>query len=746
MKKFLCFVLSVMVTLAASAALKWGEKFSVGDIMYKVEKVSPATVGVVGLSDAGKAKSSLALTIPPIVNYSDETCNVLLVDEEAFKGATNITSVRFEYNPISNMILFPSAFEGCSNITFVTFPSSIGGIHDNAFKGCDKLKRVFIARTDPDNQSFKYAFPYNTGMTLYVSRVGDNTVNNYKNTDAFYVFSNIEKSSNVYDFLFTDGAQMCVTKKPTATETGEMTMVGYYKNGSIAKDGNFVPACVGTRGGTYSAYGYRYDFVAIADWACYENTDLKSIDLSKLTKLNRVPSYAFMGCTNLTAANIDCPSLTEISNQAFASTGLTKINVPAGVTYCNYSFVDNCSNLTEITVSEENKVYSSYNGMMFSKALTSLRVCPDGRVGVVREGDFPNEMTMIFTGAFKNCVNLTGVFLPYGVSDIDTEAFAGCTSLSTVKIPGSVSKMGSKVFAGDTSLKKLFFNMNNPLEIDENAFDGAPKTTLYVPFQSIDKYKAANVWKEWANVTSGGYDFMKNIVHTTTDEAPKGAGYTVYSTSPVTVNGVNYDGRVRLSYHSDCGTDLYVPDAIDNDGMTYNVYEVGAGIFADGKTEKFTMTLGDNILVIRSSAFKDIDKLTKIKMGEHMTTVYDNAFNGCSGLAEIEIAAVTPPYAMYENSFTTYETTTLRVPAESLAAYKAHAVWGKFLNIKAIGEEGLPGDVNGDGVVDITDANFLINVTLGKDSASKYAGADVTGDGVVDIADVNAVLNIILGK
>ncbi|WP_407405115.1 leucine-rich repeat protein [Sodaliphilus sp.] len=745
MKKFLCFVLSAMVTLAASAGLKWGEKFSVGDLMYKVDNTSPANVSVVGLSDAGKAKSSLALTIPATVNYSDVTCNVYMVGEEAFKGAANITSVQFDYTP-GTTVVYISAFENCTNLTFARFASSIGAIHDNAFKGCTKLKRVFIARTDPDSQHFKSAFPSNSGMTLYVSRVGDKTVDNYKNIDAFSVFSSIERSSSAYDFLFTDGAQMCVTKKPTGTDAGEFTMVGYYKNGTIAKDGHFVPACVGTRGGTYGANGYKYDFAAIADWACYENTDLKSIDLSKLTKLTRIPSYAFMGCTNLTEAKVDCASLTEISNLAFASSGLTRINVPAGVTYCNYSFVDNCSNLQEITVSEGNTVYSSYNGMMFSKDRTTLRVCPGGKTGVIREYDFPNEMIMVFTRAFKDCKNLTGVFLPYGVYNIETEAFTGCTSLSTVKIPGSITKMGTKVFAGDTSLKKLFFNMNNPLEIDETAFDGAPKTTLYVPFQSIDKYKAANVWKEWANVTSGGYDFMKSAVQTTTDEAPKGAGYTVYSTSPVTVNGVKYDGRVRLSYHSDCGTDLYVPDAIDNDGMTYNVYEVGAGIFADGKTEKFTMTLGDNILVIRSSAFKDIDKLTKIKMGEHMTTVYDNAFNGCSGLAEIEIAAVTPPYAMYENSFTTYETTTLRVPAESLAAYKAHAVWGKFLNIKAIGEGGLPGDVNGDGVVDVTDANILINVTLGTDSASKYAGADVTGDGVVDIADVNAVLNLILGK
>ncbi|WP_407403606.1 leucine-rich repeat protein [Sodaliphilus sp.] len=60
---------------------------------------------------------------------------------------------------------------------------------------------------------------------------------------------------------------------------------------------------------------------------------------------------------------------------------------------------------------------------------------------------------------------------------------------------------------------------------------------------------------------------------------------------------------------------------------------------------------------------------------------------------------------------------------------------------------GVKGDVDGNGVVDITDANILINVVLGKDSATKYGGrADVDGNGVVDIMDVNISLNIILGK
>lgn len=57
------------------------------------------------------------------------------------------------------------------------------------------------------------------------------------------------------------------------------------------------------------------------------------------------------------------------------------------------------------------------------------------------------------------------------------------------------------------------------------------------------------------------------------------------------------------------------------------------------------------------------------------------------------------------------------------------------------------GDVNGDGTVDITDVNIIINILLGKDNAEKYDGrAHVTGNSIVDISDANAIINIILGR
>ena len=60
---------------------------------------------------------------------------------------------------------------------------------------------------------------------------------------------------------------------------------------------------------------------------------------------------------------------------------------------------------------------------------------------------------------------------------------------------------------------------------------------------------------------------------------------------------------------------------------------------------------------------------------------------------------------------------------------------------------GLRGDINGDGKVDVSDVNIVINIMLGKAQASSYPGnADVNSDNKVDVSDVNLIINIMLGK
>ena len=57
---------------------------------------------------------------------------------------------------------------------------------------------------------------------------------------------------------------------------------------------------------------------------------------------------------------------------------------------------------------------------------------------------------------------------------------------------------------------------------------------------------------------------------------------------------------------------------------------------------------------------------------------------------------------------------------------------------------GLPGDVNGDGEVNIADVNAVIDVILGRTDPNNGQNADVDGNGEVNIGDVNAIIDIIL--
>ena len=59
---------------------------------------------------------------------------------------------------------------------------------------------------------------------------------------------------------------------------------------------------------------------------------------------------------------------------------------------------------------------------------------------------------------------------------------------------------------------------------------------------------------------------------------------------------------------------------------------------------------------------------------------------------------------------------------------------------------GIPGDVNGDGEINIADANSVIDIVImgGNSGHSRAPAADVNDDGEINIADVNAIIDIIL--
>ena len=87
-------------------------------------------------------------------------------------------------------------------------------------------------------------------------------------------------------------------------------------------------------------------------------------------------------------------------------------------------------------------------------------------------------------------------------------------------------------------------------------------------------------------------------------------------------------------------------------------------------------------------------------------------------------------------------------PGKYFAVFFYYSVNSQITSTKTVVYEllgdGLKGDVNGDGRVNVSDVTELINMILGVTTMNK-ARADVNGDGQVNVSDVTALINIILG-
>ena len=141
--------------------------------------------------------------------------------------------------------------------------------------------------------------------------------------------------------------------------------------------------------------------------------------------------------------------------------------------------------------------------------------------------------------------------------------------------------------------------------------------------------------------------------------------------------------------------------------------------------------------------FFNCSGVDSITLPSTLTSIGAYCFDDCASLNDITCLATTPPTMGSYWSFmpSTYNTATLHVPEESLDAYKTAYYWKYFINIEAISTV-VPGDINGDGTISISDVTGLIDLLLSGVDMPAYA--DVNGDGVVTIKDVTDLIDMLL--
>lgn len=104
-------------------------------------------------------------------------------------------------------------------------------------------------------------------------------------------------------------------------------------------------------------------------------------------------------------------------------------------------------------------------------------------------------------GSCENCTKLTDVTLPPNITKLNF-TFANCTSLKHMTIPSKVSVITSGIWANCSSLESLTFLSVAPPDLGEyyaDTFQNTNNCILYVPAESVNAYKAADGWKEYAS-------------------------------------------------------------------------------------------------------------------------------------------------------------------------------------------------------------------------------------------------------
>ena len=161
-------------------------------------------------------------------------------------------------------------------------------------------------------------------------------------------------------------------------------------------------------------------------------------------------------------SNIDLNGVILIGNYAFKKTsGYTSITIPPSViTFGSGAFTD-VSGLNSVTIDYASNATLG-SSQFTGSSITSLTI-----------GSHP---TSIGDSMFRTCTGLTTLVIPSNISSISGYAFDGCSGLTSITVESTT-----------------------PPTLGSNAFNNTNDCPIYVPSGSVNAYKAASGWSDYAS-------------------------------------------------------------------------------------------------------------------------------------------------------------------------------------------------------------------------------------------------------
>ncbi len=388
--------------------------------------------------------------------------SVTSICDSAFRECDALTSVTL---PDSILSIGAMAFYSCDAITSIDIPKSVTTIGDEAFGCCDLLADITVVENN-NTYSSENGILYNkdkTALIQYpiakarqsftipntVKTIGYSSFYNSSKLKSIWLPNNLESiadrafcgCSSLTGITIPNGvtaigneAFASCSKLLTVAIPDSVTSIG---NDAFKPCKSLISITVGDNNEYYASdNGVLYDKKqkALLLYPSANNNNSYVIPDGVMT----IGKMAFYSCKSLTDVTIP-DSVTSIGNNAFAAcSALTSITIPDSVTSIGNNALDKCKSLTSITVDENNKYYSSKDGVLFNKDRTVLILYP--RSNNRKSYIIPDSVTTIEDGAFESCEFLTGILIPDSVTSIEPNSFPWIETLTLFANKGSYAE------------------------------------------------------------------------------------------------------------------------------------------------------------------------------------------------------------------------------------------------------------------------------------------------------------------
>lgn len=404
--------------------------------------------------------------------------NVTEIGSGAFQNCVSLKEINFG----NNIEILPQRMmQGCTDIDLY-FPVMPPTIYNNTFSGV--RGRLHVSCADYDN--------WCALLPTFNSAAGG---------------AHIESVSIINDECFTtrwtDSGTTCVGYDKYNLEIKQVScdcgITWYTTHDAETRTGSTLiehnsPDCgyIPPNAKVHLKYGkdeYYYSF-------CNDNTTLTSGETKEnghsytaMTEavigdcVETIGTGAFNGCNSLTSVTIGS-GVTVIGTYGFRlCTSLSSITIPNSVVTISSSAFTSCRNITNIDIPDNVVTIGNY----------AFYGC-DGLTGIT----IGSGLTSIGSSGFVGC-EFTSVNIPDSVTSIGNNAFSNCTSITSVTIGSGITSIGGYAFGSSTRMVSVTIKAANPPSVVPSRFPFWGNCPIYVPAASVDRYKTARYWSDYAD-------------------------------------------------------------------------------------------------------------------------------------------------------------------------------------------------------------------------------------------------------